>query len=272
MMPTPLYAAENARPAYELRYGWTGWLSVGGLLPVALDGAIKAAAVEWEADALRLLEQRMSGKMVQLVLSALPHVGPVLLAARVKGRLQHALRNMGCAAGFSRKLAVRSVGHNHRADVERYIEQQVAKATFHDPAFTQRLGKYSVIDPAVDLSEPTETHSGRYWYNLHLVLVNEERYQRSDDKWLERILECCFAIGRKKGHAISRLSVMPDHLHMALRGNVAHSPQEIALAFQNNLAYAMGSLRVFQATYYVGTFGEYDMQAVRHGTGASGSN
>jgi len=267
MTPTPLYAAEDARPAYELRYGWTGWLGASGLAPESLDAATSAAAGGWEADGLRLLERQLSGDMVQLVLSARPHVDPVLLAGRVKGRLQHALRDVAYPADFSRKLGVRTVGHNHRADVERYIEQQTVQAAWADPALRERLAKYSVANPAVDLSLPTETRSGRYWYNLHLVLVNEERYQRSDDEWLGRILERCLAIGRHKGYAISRLSVMPDHLHMAVRGNVAHSPQEIALAFQNNLAYALGSIRLFQATYYVGTFSEYDMQAVRHGNG-----
>ncbi len=268
MTPIPLYSAEDAQPAYELRYGWTGWLGASGMRPAALDSAVKAAAESWEADGLRLLEQRFSGEAVQLVLSAKPHVGPVLLATRTKCRLQHALRKTGCSVDFSRKLAVRSIGHNHRADVEQYIEQQTAAC--HDPAMQERLQKYSLIDPTVALSLPTETRSGRYSYNLHLVLVNEERYQRSDDQWLARIRERSLAIAGKKGHAVSRLSVMPDHIHMALRGNFAHSPQEIAMAFQNNLAFALGSVRVFQATYYVGTFGEYDMQAVRPRDGAAG--
>jgi len=56
---------------------------------------------------------------------------------------------------------------------------------------------------------------------------------------------------------------MPEHLHIALRGNVEHSPQEIALAFQNGLAYAMGGFRIWENDYYVGTFGEYTMGAVR---------
>jgi len=33
---------------------------------------------------------------------------------------------------------------------------------------------------------------------------------------------------------------MPDHLHIALRGNIAQSPAEIALALMNNTAFAMG--------------------------------
>ncbi len=49
-----------------------------------------------------------------------------------------------------------------------------------------------------------------------------------------------------------------------LRGAIEHSPQDIALAFLNNLSYAMGRYALWQYGYYAGTFGEYDMGAVRH--------
>ncbi len=56
---------------------------------------------------------------------------------------------------------------------------------------------------------------------------------------------------------------MPDHLHMALRGNIQDSPQEIALGFQNNLAHLLGQTPIWREGFYVGTFSEYDMGAVR---------
>jgi REP element-mobilizing transposase RayT len=71
------------------------------------------------------------------------------------------------------------------------------------------------------------------------------------------------AIAAKKGYAISELSVMPDHLPAALRGNIEQSPAEIARSFQNNLAYLLGQVRWWSDGYYVGTFSEYDMRAVR---------
>jgi REP element-mobilizing transposase RayT len=120
-----------------------------------------------------------------------------------------------------------------------------------------------VTNPKVDLSAPTETTSGRYWYNLHLVLVTEERRRNSELPWLAKIRDQSFRIAEKKGHGISRLSVMPEHVHFSLRGNIEHSPQEIALAFQNNLAHCLGRAPVWRETYYVGTFGEYDMNVVR---------
>ena len=70
-------------------------------------------------------------------------------------------------------------------------------------------------------------------------------------------------VAAKKACELSRVSFMPDHVHAAMRANAALSPEEIALAFQNNLAYVLGQRRVWEDTYYVGTFGEYDLKVVR---------
>ena len=74
-----------------------------------------------------------------------------------------------------------------------------------------------------------------------MVLVTAERYRVVDRKRLATLHDFSFSIAERKGYKISRLSVMPDHLHVALRGDIQQSPQEIALSFQNNLAYALGS-------------------------------
>lgn len=177
--------------------------------------------------------------------------------------MQHALREAGWPGRFSRKLALRAVGHNTRAIVERYIRNQAGSGDFADPRFAARLASFHKSDPAVDLAAPSATSSGRYWYNLHLVLVTANRHRLGGDKTLATLSGGALAIARKKGCGISELSVMPDHLHLALRGDVNLSPHDIALAFQNNLAHLLGRFRVWEEGYYVGTFGEYDMRAVR---------
>jgi REP element-mobilizing transposase RayT len=116
----------------------------------------------------------------------------------------------------------------------------VDKEQLADPRFTEILRQFTVADPSVDLAVATQTNSGRYWYNLHLVLVVEQRHRIGDAEVLGTIRDWSFKIAAKKGYGISRLSVMPDHLHASLRGNIAHSPEEVALAFLNNLAYALG--------------------------------
>jgi len=109
----------------------------------------------------------------------------------------------------------------------------------------------------------SESSHGRYWYNLHIVLVVDERNRISDRRTLATIRDGCFRIAAKKGHSIARLALVPDHLHLALRGNIEQSPQEIALSLQNNLAYMLGQVRVWDNGFYAGTFGEYDFGAIR---------
>jgi REP element-mobilizing transposase RayT len=120
-----------------------------------------------------------------------------------------------------------------------------------------------VVNPDVNLGQPTKTNSGRYWYNLHLVLVASERFRSDDPATLGKIRDTSLRICIKKGYELSTMAVLPDHLHLAVRGAVEQSPEEIALVFLNNLAHASDQRPWWAAGYYAGTFGEYGMAAVR---------
>jgi REP element-mobilizing transposase RayT len=265
MPPEPLYRPEDLRAAYQLRYSWSGWPS-GDPFPVDLVARVlPEIGPEWEKDGLRLLESSVRPNILQLTMSTSPVVAPVTLAARIKGRIQHHCRLRGTPVDFSRKLAVRSLGDPTRAEVEGYIRNQVPNEDLADERFRQMLSAFTVVDPRVDLSIPTESNSGRYWYNLHLVLVTSERYRIGEARTLAQIRDTVCRICIKKGHAVSTAAVMPDHLHLALRGAIAEAPQTIALSFLNNLAYNLGQRPWWQAGYYAGTFGEYSMAAVRGG-------
>jgi REP element-mobilizing transposase RayT len=125
------------------------------------------------------------------------------------------------------------------------------------------LEELILIDPAIKLAEPTPTGSGLYWYNLHVVLVVASRCPVIERGILLRIRDIALRVAHEKRYGIAALSMMPDHLHLALRGVIDASPQEIALTFQNNLAYALGQQPMWQPSYYVSTFSEYDMDAIR---------
>jgi REP element-mobilizing transposase RayT len=213
---------------------------------------------------LRVLEFRWTDELVQILFSTTPDVAPELIAARAKGRLDHALRTAGIEMPFSRKVAIRAIGENTHQDVEAYLERQVGKERFADPRFAKRMQDLAVFDAQVDLSQPAETARGRYWYNLHLVLVVSQ-HSRIDNATVLREWRDAFGrIAAKKRHAVSRLAIMPNHLHAALRGQPGESPLEIVAAYQNNLAYMTQQRRIWSPGFYVGTFGEYSMQAVRN--------
>jgi REP element-mobilizing transposase RayT len=72
-----------------------------------------------------------------------------------------------------------------------------------------------------------------------------------------------FKAARQKGHRISRLALLPDHLHATLGCGFDESPEEVALGYMNNLAFVHGMKPIFCNSYYVGTFGDYDIRAIR---------
>jgi len=262
MKPEPTYSGKNLNPAYSLRYSWTGWPRERNLEGCSDDQILESLRKRWEADGLRLLEWNWCDEKIQLTFSATPETSPVFLATRAKGRLQDALRKAGVPHQFSRKLSVRSIGDNTTAQVENYIKRQVKNESFVDPAFAAKLEALILVDPSVKLSAPTSSGRGMYWYNLHLVLVVARRSRIADLDRPMRIRDGCVKIAIKKGYEISTLSPMLDHLHVALRGDHRQSPLEIALAFQNNLAYLVGEA-LWTENFYVGTFSEYSMRAVR---------
>lgn len=265
MDTTPLYTPSNIdSPAYHLRYSWNGWPSDGTFPGLPSEEFFALLESHWESDGIRRLETQWSSQHIQFTCSVKPSVSPVLFVSRIKGRLQHALRQAGTPISFSRKVAFRSLGENKRNEVEHYVARQVTKAGFVDERFANFLRRFTMVNPAARLQNPTETNSGRYWYNLHLVLVTDSRMRFTDECSLSLIADMCDKVASKKSYVVGSRAVMPDHVHLALRGVIDESPEEIALAFLNNIAFEFGQKALFRPSYYAGTFGEYDMGAVRH--------
>jgi hypothetical protein len=67
----------------------------------------------------------------------------------------------------------------------------------------------------------------------------------------------------KKGWSLSRIGMASNHLHVLLGCDVSETPSSIALGLLNNLAYAQGMKAAYAFSYYVGTFGNYDRDAIR---------
>ena len=79
MPPLPLYQPADLRPAYQLRYGWTGWASKTPFPVNLLTRILPEIAPEWERDGLRVLESSLTAGQVQLTVSTTPQIAPVTL-------------------------------------------------------------------------------------------------------------------------------------------------------------------------------------------------
>jgi len=247
----PRYSAQNLHLPHSLHYSWTGWPSQDTLPPLPSLDSI------WSNDGLQVVGHQSDRASLQITFEAPPDVSPVFVASRAKGRLQHALRQSGTSVSFSRKVSIRSLGKNITQIVETYIRDQLEHVELADPRYRQLLAESSIHNPDVHLADPTPTHSGRYWYNLHLVLVVANRFRIGGKEFLHKLRDQTMALEFE----FSRMAIMPDHLHIALRGDPEKSPKEIGVEIQNSLAQAAG-MRLWQDEFYVGTFSEYSLDAI----------
>ena len=70
---------------------------------------------------------------------------------------------------------------------------------------------------------------------------------------------------RKHGWLLSRIGLLSNHVHVLVGPSIEDSPMDVALALMNNMSFTQGMKPLFRTSFYVGTFGEYDRGAIRHG-------
>jgi REP element-mobilizing transposase RayT len=190
-------------------------------------------------------------------------VAPVLLVQRVKGRLQHLVRTSRPRA-LRGNYALRSIGNVPRDTIEKYIERQLPHHRFADQRLVERLKQYQFVDDDVNLSQARRTSHGMFWHNLHLVVVRSNRDPEWHDNELSAARDMIVRASSAKGYLLSRAGVLPDHLHVLAGCPINESPQQVALGFLNNLAFAHGMRPAFEFGAFVGTVGEYNTRAVRN--------
>jgi REP element-mobilizing transposase RayT len=260
MPPEPIYTAENCTPAYQLR--WSLSLFANAELPAA-GGWHDRLKTLVERDHVRLLEYQSKPPNAHLfLLSTKPNVSPPQIVKSVKGRLQTLIRDAAPKA-FRRNFSLTSLGDTKRRVVEQYVATQLGHHRMSDVRVQDGLREFQLEFPNVDLSQAQFSTHGRYIYNLHLALVHRDRWRDVRRDRLEASRDMILRASETKGYRLSRVSLLADHLHLVLGCGYKEPPHEVALSYLNNLAYVQGMKDIYCYSYYVGTFGEYDMGAVR---------
>ena len=260
---TPIYTRDNCTFSFPLQWGLTLFWNASQLQAHWLEQLADAL----EPDGIRVLSHRFFDPTTsQFAISTKPHVSPQTIVQRVKGRLQYLVRD-DQPKPFQRNFALRSFGSEQREKIEAYVASQTDHHRYADPAFQAFLESIQIVNPEVDLSKDCRSSHGLYWYNLHVVLVNQERWQIGSEKMLLRIRDTIPRIEKKWNWRVSRAGILPDHIHIALGCSHDRAPDEVAISFLNNLAHVNGMKPLYQFGAYIGTFGEYDQRVV-HGTAA----
>jgi REP element-mobilizing transposase RayT len=257
---TPIYTPHNTVPAYQLNWGLTIFWRDS---PIQEDTWLHDLRLATEPDGVRILKHRFAtGAASQFFVSSKPHVSPSRLIHSVKGRLQHLLRPQKPKA-FQRNYCIRSIGESKRCIVEDYVANQLGHHRMVDSRVQQQLARFQKVNSDVDLRKPSFAAHGEYWHNLHVVIVNEARWMEIREDVLCNISDMIERVAAKHEYRLSRVGLLADHIHLTMGCPVDRSPEDVALGYLNNCAYACGMTPMYKFSYYVGTIGEYDRGAVR---------
>jgi len=146
----------------------------------------------------------------------------------VKGRLQTILRPE-LKVAYRRNFRLTSVGDASIEVVENYVAAQLAH---HRNTFTTAPSKIESIqyeDNSVDLNTPINSAHGQYLVALHIVLVHAERFRIGDLKFLGLTKDSILRHAAENQHRISRLAIVPDHVHFTLGVGYSQSAFDIFL-------------------------------------------
>jgi len=144
---------------------------------------------------------------------------------------------------FSKEQSPESFAPRHAFDPAACVASLKADGRLRERACLHNLKTHfsmnSVVDESVALDQPSESNSGRYWYNLHVVLLVADRARFRNEADFIKLDRALVATATKHQYQLAVRAWMPDHLHVALRSNIADSPAEIALSLMNNTAFTM---------------------------------
>jgi hypothetical protein len=132
-----------------------------------------------------------------------------------------------------------------------------------DPRINQRLEAIAFHDERIDLSAIRYSAHGQFIYNLHIVIENADHLPDIREETLLAVRRMLILASAKRGSLLARVGMASNHLHVLLGCDVAEAPQTIVLSLLNNLAYAQEMTAAYEFSYYVGTFGNYDRDAMR---------
>lgn len=227
--------------------------------------------------AYHLLDAQISSDHLRLVLSLKPEQAVARAVQMYKGNISRqfslAYSELLGKYKLSRPLAAgyfaRSCGKADVETVRTYVEQQAvhhgyrgrwtASLTYHNPQFRS---------PAFNL------HHSVCCLAYQVVLVTKSRAGLFDECVARSLFPYLEVIAKKRGFAIDRISLMPDHLHLIMEGRPEISVADYALSIMNNTQCWMmkkyyGVLKatscwdVWQPSFYAGTIGEYSTAEMR---------
>jgi REP element-mobilizing transposase RayT len=256
----PLYTAENCKPAFQLRWSLACFSRNTLFLPPDFQKQINALA---ERHGVRVLEAfQSSDTKFQLLISSIPKLPPSKIVKLAKGSMQHVLR-LKSVVSLSRNFRLVATGAANLSAAENYVSSQLEHHPLASSFSMERMKSFCLRFDNVDLSQPIQSSHGQYVIGLHLVFVHAQRWRTANEDFHLKTQAAILATAQKRRHRISRVSILPDHTHITLGFGYEECPEDLAFSYMNNIAFMHGMQPFLMHSYYSGTIGPYNMNAIR---------
>src|SRR5262249_44683523 len=184
-----------------------------------------------------VLDLAVSSDHLRLLISLKPEHAVSQVVKMLKGNIARAMgrRLPKADSGLARGYFARSSGRVDLDTVKGYVSKQVSHHGYRGD-WTKALEYMNpgFISPAFQHSHSVSLLS------YHLVLVTRGRVAVFDDTIAPRLFKYIVAIGQKRGFAVERMSLLPDHIHLVFEAKPDITITELALALTNNTAHWMG--------------------------------
>jgi putative transposase len=213
--------------------------------------------------AVHLLEKRQEPGSVQLVISLRPNqiISEVLKAVKTASSTA-VCREFGIVAPlWARGYLARSLGSVRLQAVKQYIALQ-AEHHGYDKRMRPPIFRFRAAAPR----ELTTAHAS-FDLTHHLVVATKFRSAVFGAKTGEALVNYWMKVAAKRGFAIDRVTVLPDHVHLLVRITPKISVEQVTLCLINNAQYFMGKNfpgalvdakidQLWQPSAYAGSCGE----------------
>ena len=257
---TPIYLSSNRSAAFQLNWSVAVFGKIDFPPSEAWIDPLKEAT---ESDGVRILEtERTSSNVVQFLVSTRPDASPSEIVRSIKGRWQYILRSQFPSV-FRRNYFIGRFGEANSETLNNYVARQTARHPMADDRVTAKLELLQFYDPAVKLDEEQIGSHGKFVYGLQVVIENAHGWNEIRDEVLQGSRDMIVRASASKGWRLARIGLLSNHIHILLGCSVVESPESVAISLLNYLAYVQGMTPAFRFSYYVGTFGHYDRNAIR---------
>lgn len=225
---------------------------------------------------IRVLEANTNSKEAVLMASLGPDESVSTCVSKLKGQTTKWLREaMGLdspARLLSRSYFACSIGKNTRQAVEAYLAKQPRHHGYADRARPPVFVKEYPLSGADE--ERLQPKHGRALIELHVCLSTLQRVGVFGSRTGEALADHWEGLGPAESHALRRISIVPDHTHLALRIHPAVVPSSLILRLMNSSqeflfrshreeVLAAKLPQIWHPGAYLGTYGDVEAGRVK---------